>query len=256
MDRASHLKIQCDLFLPGDTKSNPKKPTRPPKKPLFSFSPVPSSSQKESELENYYLHFQEIYLIDEPNYFYLFNGKMLNRPDDSANLPNGEQQTESLNPSLENANLIKFLNVNNWEISSINFLIKLASVLARTIHKALSKSYAQMYGENVRRFSVRFKFEADQMVSYEAGSSGTKLATSYMNDLDMELIPMLHALLQLQPKSGSFPSRLMDGADASSRNNVLLGKHLNSEFVDKLHLLQNLQHAVTFELVLNILLDI
>lgn len=208
------------------------------------------SGNSRLEIDCFYLHLHRVVLYEEENYFSLFNEKMV------EHLTAEQAEGGSMDASEENANLIKSLNVTNWEVPSINFLIKLAAILGRTTDRALSKHYSRLYEERLRQVGVRFHFQPDHIVTFEAGSRGTKLPMVYMNDLDSHLIPMLHHILELNAKDAPnvlpFTSNNKNGVGANNG----LGQNLSAEFLDRIGLLQNLQRAVTFELVFDIAVDL
>lgn len=212
------------------------------------------SGNSRLEMDCFYLHLHRVVLYEEENYFSLFNEKMVEHLTEQAegqSIGQGEND-----PAGENANLIKSLNVTNWEVPSINFLIKLAALLGRIVDRALSKHYSRLYEERLRQIGVRFHFQPDHIVTFEAGSRGTKLPMVYMNDLDTHLIPMLHHILELNAKDAPnvmpFTSNNKNGVGPNNG----LGQNLNAEFLDRIGLLQNLQHSLTFELVFDIAVDL
>lgn len=198
------------------------------------------SSNARLEMDCFYLHLHRVVLLEEENYFGLFNEKMVR-----GHVATQEEGNDDVTD--ENANLIKSLNVTNWEVPSINFLIKLSALLGRIVDRALSRHYSKLYAERLREIGVRFQFDRDQIVTYEAGSCGTKLPMAFMNDLDNHLIPMLHHILELR----DVPNNVRSGLGLSG-----LGHNLNAEFLDRINLLQNLQRSITFELVFNIVVDL
>lgn len=191
------------------------------------------------------MHLNHIVLLEENSFFSLFN-KKIEIPDDNV----------SLGDNIDDANLIKSLNVTNWEVPSVNFMVKLAVLLGRIIDRALSKHLTKLYFEKYRRLAVRFHFDPDQIVTYEAGGLGTKLPLSYMNDLDMELIPVLHhIILESNSKGGGSTAATIDTSNTTANVNNI-GHNLTAEFLGKIHLLQNIRHTITFELVFDILVDL
>ena len=148
-------------------------------------------------------------------------------------------------------NLIKSLNVSNWEVPSINFLIKLAALLGRIVDRSLNKHYSRLYEDNLRQIGVRFHFQPDHIVTFEAGSRGTKLPMVYMNELDMNLIPMLHHILELNAKDAP---NVMPFTSNSKNGGV--GQNLNAEFLDRIGLLQNQNRTISFELIFDVVVDL
>lgn len=202
------------------------------------------SGNSRLEMDCFYLHMHRVVLIGEDNYFALFNDKMVLVAERGEGAEGESASTD------ENANLIKSLNVNNWEVPSINFLVKLSALLGRFVDKALHRHYSKLYDEKLRQIGVRFQFDRDQIVTYEAGSRGTKLPMPFMNDLDSQLIPMMHHILDLNKKDAP---NLMQYGDSHKNG---LGHNLNAEFLDRINLLQNLQRPVTFELVFDVVVDL
>ena len=209
------------------------------------------------EMDCFYLHLHRVVLLEEENYFALFNDKMVisqhhagDSEEDSAAGASDHGTTD------ENANLIKSLNVSNWEAPSINFLVKLSALLGRFVDKALSKHYAKLYDEKLRQIGVRFHFDRDHIVTYEAGSGGTKLPMVFMNELDNQLIPMLHHILELNKKDA--PSMTQYGTSKSGGSGGGMGSvghNLNAEFLDRINLLQNLERGFVFELQFDVVVD-
>lgn len=192
-------------------------------------------------------------LLEEENYFALFNEKMAPLINHHHESPEDEEGGDSAGVNTdENANLIKSLNVSNWEVPSINFLIKLSALLGRIVDRALSKHYSRLHDEKLRQIGVRFNFQPDHIVTYEAGSCGTKLPIVFLTDLDSHLIPMLHQILELNAKDA--PSVMPFTKNGLAAN--ALGDNLNAEFLDRISLLQNLQRGITFELVFDIVIDL
>lgn len=220
------------------------------------------SGNSRLEMDCFYLHLHRVVLLEEENYFSLFNEKIIRVAQEAMEDHSEEEvsggggaSSASAGGTDENANLIKSLNVSNWEVPSINFLIKLASLLGRFVDKALNKHYSKLYDEKLRQIGVRFQFDRDQIATYEAGSRGTKLPMAFMNELDSQLIPMLHHILELNKKDA--PNLLQ----YNNKNGVgggvnSLGHNLNAEFLDRINLLQNLQRGITFELVFDIVVDL
>lgn len=206
------------------------------------------SSNARLEMDCFYLHLHRVVLLEEENYFGLFNEKMVRGH--VVTQEEGGESSEDV-PD-ENANLIKSLNVTNWEVPSINFLIKLSALLGRIVDRALSRHYSKLYEERLRQIGVRFQFDRDQIVTYEAGSCGTKLPMAFMNDLDNHLIPMLHHILELRDA----PNVAMQYTTNARSGLSGLGYNLNAEFLDRINLLQNLQRSITFELVFDIVVDL
>lgn len=194
------------------------------------------------EMDCFYLHLHRVILLDEENYFSLFNDKML---------PAGSDANEQGSSDVD-AQLIKSLNVTNWEIPSIHFLVKLSALLGRYVDKALNKHYSKLYEEKLRQIGVRFQFDRDQIVTYEAGSRGTKLPMVFMNELDNHLIPMLHQILELNKKDA--PNLMQYNGVVGGVNG--LGHNLNAEFWDRISCLQNLEKGVSFELLFDIVVDL
>lgn len=237
LDNLSFVNMICDYHK----KAEPGKPGQSSRGASGMFG---LRSNSKLEMDCFYLHLHKVVLLNEENYFALFNDKMVQMPegDESGTVD-------------ANANLIKSLNVSNWEVPSINFLIKLSALLGRIVDRALSKHYAKLYEEKLRTIGVRFHFEPEQIVTYEAGSLGTKLAMSFMNDMDTNLIPMLHHILELNAKDTPNVVQYSNKNSGGSGINSL-GHNLNAEFLDRINLLQNLQRGVSFELCFDILIDL
>lgn len=203
------------------------------------------------EMDCFYLHLHRVILLEQDNYFALFNDKML---PSATTIDDAGRSDIGSGGSGADADLIKSLNVTNWEVPSINFLLKLSVYIGRYVDKALHKHYYKLYEENLRQIGVRFQFDRDQIVTYEAGSRGTKLPMAFMNDLDNQLIPMLHHLLELNKKDT--PNLVQYGNKASVGGGVnSLGHNLNAEFLDRINLLHNLERGVSFELLFDIVVD-
>lgn len=96
---------------------------------------------------------------------------------------------------VSNAHLIRWTEVfimqgetNNS--SDVN-LSRLSEVLARAFCVALTPHLSDLYLNGHSRLGLRATVHQDN-VGYEAGSSGNRLPAACMNDLDMELIPVIH----------------------------------------------------------------
>lgn len=241
LESCSYVNLICDYFNRAEHVKSSGHSTR-----LFGLR----RGTARLELDCFYLHLHRVVLLDE-NYFALFNEKLI--PVQSQNT-HGEDASDA-DMTDKNANLIKSLNVSNWEVPSINFLLKLAALLGHYVDKALSKHYSKLYNERLQRIGVRFHFDRDQIVTYEAGSSGTKLPMVFMNDLDSQLIPMLHHILELDKKDApslmQYNPKKVVGSGLNS-----LGHNLNAEFLDRINLLQNLQRSISFELEFEIVVDL
>lgn len=249
LGQCSYVNMICDYHK----RSDPSKLGQSSSSSRGMFG-LRSSSSARLEMDCFYLHLHRVVLLEEENYFSLFNDKMVHTMKHEDDGGQG-----GVDPTDENANLIKSLNVTNWEVPSINFLIKLAALLGRIVDRALSRHYSKLYEERLRQVGVRFQFDRDQIVTYEAGSCGTKLPMAFMNDLDNHLIPMLHHILELTAKDA--PNVMQYTSNNSNNNNKGnglngLGHNLNAEFLDRISLLQNLQRSVTFELVFDIVVDL
>lgn len=236
------MNMICDYYSRRESSKSPGQSSR-----MFGLR----SGNSRLEMDCFYLHMHRVVLIGEDNYFALFNDKMVL----AADRGEGGAEGESAASTDENANLIKSLNVNNWEVPSMNFLVKLSALLGRFVDKALHRHYSKLYDEKLRQIGVRFQFDRDQMVTYEAGSRGTKLPMAFMNDLDSQLIPMMHHILDLNKKDAP---NLMQYGESHKNGGVGggLGHNLNAEFLDRINLLQNLQRPVTFELVFDVVVDL
>ncbi|XP_066987790.1 zinc finger FYVE domain-containing protein 16 isoform X1 [Macrobrachium rosenbergii] len=70
-------------------------------------------------------------------------------------------------------------------------LSRLSEILARAFCVALTPHLAEMYANGHTRLGLRSTIHQDS-VGYEAGSSGSRLPAPCMNDLDTELIPVIH----------------------------------------------------------------
>lgn len=70
-------------------------------------------------------------------------------------------------------------------------LSRLSEILARAFCVALTPHLADMHANGYSRLGLRSTIHQDS-VGYEAGSSGSRLPASCMNDLDTELIPVIH----------------------------------------------------------------
>ncbi|XP_068208991.1 zinc finger FYVE domain-containing protein 16-like isoform X2 [Palaemon carinicauda] len=70
-------------------------------------------------------------------------------------------------------------------------LSRLSEILARAFCVALTPHLADMYVNGHTRLGLRSTIHQDS-VGYEAGSSGSRLPAPCMNDLDTELIPVIH----------------------------------------------------------------
>lgn len=211
------------------------------------------SGNSRLEMDCFYLHLHRVVLIGEENYFAIFNDKMMVTLAEEHQSEEEEGGGGATGSTDENANLIRSLNVNNWEVPSMNFLVKLAALLGRYVDKALHRHYSKLYDEKLRQIGVRFQFDRDQIVTYEAGSRGTKLPMVIMNDLDSQLVPMMHHLLDLNKKDAP---NLMQYGNSNGEGINSLGHNLNAEFLDRINLLQNLQRPITFELVFDIVVDL
>lgn len=96
---------------------------------------------------------------------------------------------------VSNAHLIRWTEVfiMQGETNSSNDvnLSRLSESLARSFCVALTPHLADLYASGQSRLGLRTTIHQDS-VGYEAGSSGSRLPASCMNDLDMELIPVIH----------------------------------------------------------------
>ncbi|XP_047499794.1 zinc finger FYVE domain-containing protein 9-like isoform X5 [Penaeus chinensis] len=130
-------------------------------------------------------------------------GKGIVNPLYSIKSPVDEKQMDGI-PSVKihsgtdyvsNAHLIRWTEVfimqgetNNS--SDVN-LSRLSEVLARAFCVALTPHLSDLYLNGHSRLGLRATVHQDN-VGYEAGSSGNRLPAACMNDLDMELIPVIH----------------------------------------------------------------
>ena len=67
-----------------------------------------------------------------------------------------------------------------------------AEGVARAVCVALLPTITQMKDQDLSPLAVRVSTDPDN-VMYEAGSNGSSLTQDYMNSLDCELVPLLHA---------------------------------------------------------------
>ncbi|XP_069952748.1 zinc finger FYVE domain-containing protein 16 isoform X3 [Cherax quadricarinatus] len=96
---------------------------------------------------------------------------------------------------VSNAHLIRWTEVFVMQGETNNSndvnLSRLSELLARSFCVALTPHLADLYNSGHTRLGLRTTIHQDS-VGYEAGSSGSRLPASCMNDLDMELIPVIH----------------------------------------------------------------
>nr|XP_045584492.1 uncharacterized protein LOC123746784 [Procambarus clarkii] len=96
---------------------------------------------------------------------------------------------------VSNAHLIRWTEVFIMQGETNNSndvnLSRLSELLARSFCVALTPHLADLYNNGHTRLGLRTTIHQDS-VGYEAGSSGNRLPASCMNDLDAELIPVIH----------------------------------------------------------------
>lgn len=244
LEKCSYVNMICDYYKRPEAGKSPGQSSR-----MFGLR----SGNTRLEMDCFYLHLHKVCLLDAENYFGLFNEKMVTRVENENSETAGGSGANGDSVD-ENSNLIRSLNVSNWEVPSINFLVKLAALLGRYVDKALNKHYYKLYEERLRRIGVRIQFDRDHLVTYEAGSRGTKLPMVFMNDLDSQLIPTLHHILELNKKDAPSVMQYNNKNGAGGGNG--LGQNLNVEFLERINLLQNLQRSVTFEMVFDVVVDL
>ncbi|KAG7172243.1 Zinc finger FYVE domain-containing protein 9-like [Homarus americanus] len=96
---------------------------------------------------------------------------------------------------VSNAHLIRWTEVFIMQGESNNSndvnLSRLSELLARSFCVALTPHLSDLYSNGHTCLGLRTTIHQDS-VGYEAGSSGSRLPASCMNDLDVELIPVIH----------------------------------------------------------------